>query len=78
MGIRPFLENSDGGVFEPDDIKAMSMALNDVCQGLKLDGNTTARQTVAIRIIELYQRGEHSPTRLRDQLLKEATGGTGC
>jgi hypothetical protein len=76
MDIRQYAD--DGGVFDPDDIKAMSMALGDVCEKLKLDGDVKAREIVAIRIIELARRGERSPTRLRDQLLREANGGTGC
>jgi hypothetical protein len=76
MDIRQYAD--DGGVFGPDEIKAMSMALDDVCRELKLDSDAKAREIVAIRIIELALRGERSPTRLRDQLLREANGGTGC
>jgi hypothetical protein len=74
--IRPFLEGES--VFEPSDLKAMSMALEDVCKALKLDGNAKAREVVAVRLIELARRGERNPTRLRDRLLREAIGGTGC
>jgi xanthine dehydrogenase YagR molybdenum-binding subunit len=69
---------SQDKAFEPHDIRAMSMALDEVCQALKLDGNAKAREIAAIRIIELAQRGERSPTRLRDRVLQEANGGTGC
>ena len=65
-------------VFGPDEIKDMSMAMDAVCKALKLDGNHKAKEIVAIRIIELARRGERSPTRLRDQLLQDANGGTGC
>jgi hypothetical protein len=58
--------------FQPDDIKAMSMALDDLCKELKLDGNANAKETIAIRIIELARRGERSPTKLRDRVLHEA------
>ena len=64
-------------VFDPDEIRAMSMALDDVCKALELDGNVKAREVVAIRIIELARRGERSPTRLRDRVVNEANGGTG-
>jgi hypothetical protein len=58
-------------VFEPHDIKAMSMALDDVCAALKLrDGS--AKEVIAARIIDLARRGERSPTRLRDRVLYEA------
>jgi hypothetical protein len=49
--------------FQPDDVKAMSMALDALCRELKLDGDTTAKETVAVRIIELARRGERSPTK---------------
>ena len=39
----------------------MSIALDDVCKALKLDGNVKAKEIVAIRIIELARRGERSP-----------------
>jgi hypothetical protein len=64
--------------FGPSDINAMSIALDEVCKALRLDGNAKAKEVVAIRIIELARRGERSPTRLRDRLLTEANGGTGC
>jgi hypothetical protein len=62
----------EAGVFEQADIKAMSMALDDVCKSLDLKGDERARETVAVRIIELARRGERSPTKLRDRLLAEA------
>jgi hypothetical protein len=68
----------DHAVFYPDDINAMSMALDDVSKILKLDGNAKAKEIVVLRIIELARRGERSPTKLRDVLLQEANGGSGC
>ena len=76
MPITPFL--SDKAAFNPDDIHMMSQVLKEVCSALKLDGDSTAREVVAIRIIELTKRGERDPTLLRDRLLTEAKGGTGC
>ena len=66
------LPHLQGDSFPPDDIKAMSMALDDVCTELKLDGNANAKETIAVRIIELARRGERSPTKLRDRVLREA------
>jgi hypothetical protein len=60
--------------FQPDDIKAMSLALDDVCKELKLDGNANAKETIAVRIIELARCGERSPTKLRERVLREANG----
>jgi len=74
--IIPFLKD-DAFVFDPADIKAMSMALDDICKSLELNGDKAARETVAVRIIELARRGERSPTRLRDRVLAEANGQVG-
>jgi hypothetical protein len=35
-------------------------------------GNANAKETIAVRIIELARRGERSPTKLRDRVLHEA------
>lgn len=68
--IIPFLGD---GAFEPDDIKAMSMALDDVCRTLNLtDGAKAEREVIAERIIALARQGERSPTLLRDRVLREA------
>jgi hypothetical protein len=67
--ILPYLQDD---AFQPDDITAMSMALDDVCKELKLDGNANAKETIAVRIIELARCGERSPTKLRDRVLREA------
>jgi hypothetical protein len=84
MPISAFLDDqlNDGRpveeVFGPDEIEAMSMALEDVCKALKLDGKGKVREIVALRIIELARRGERSRTKLRDRVLQEANGGSGC
>ena len=59
--IVPFLKN--GSVFDPKDIAAMSMALDDVCNALDLRDDSSARQVIAVRIIDLAKAGERSPTR---------------
>lgn len=68
--ILPFLRTD--AAFDPKDIKAMSMALDDVCKELKLPAGSAAREVVAERIVDLARAGERSPTRLRDRLLHEA------
>jgi hypothetical protein len=73
--IVPFLPEGASlrdSVFEPHDIKAMSMALDDVCAALKLRDDSSAKEVIAARIIDLARRGERSPTRLRDRVLREA------
>jgi hypothetical protein len=69
--ILPFMRGRDG-VFDPKDISAMSMALDDVCKTLKLKDDSVAREVMAVRIIDLAKAGERSPTRLRDRVLHEA------
>lgn len=67
MAITQYLQNEF--TFGPDDIKVMSRALEDACKALNINGDARARQTVAIRIIELTRRGERDPTILRDQVV---------
>ena len=70
MPIHPLLR---AVAFEPCDIQTMSMAFDEVCKALNVpitdDG---AREVIAIRIIDLAERGEHSSIRLRDRVLREA------
>ena len=75
MPIRAYLDGD--GAFAPTDIRAMSIALEDVCEALKLDGNAKAKEVVAERIIELARRGERNADQLRDRVLADAQGGTG-
>jgi hypothetical protein len=66
----------EGAAFNPEDMRAMSMALEDVCKALSVDRHRD-RKVIAIRIVELACRGERSPTKLRDRLLAEANSATG-
>ena len=47
----------EGAAFSPEDIRAMSMALDDVCKTLSVDRHRD-RKVIAIRIVELAHRGE--------------------
>ena len=67
--ILPFVKD---GVFDQKDITTMSMALDDVCKILNLRDGSSAREVIAIRIIDLARAGERNPTRLRDRVLHEA------
>jgi hypothetical protein len=69
--ILPFLRRDDG-VFDPKDVTAMSMALDDICKELNLRDDGAAREVIAVRIIDLAKSGERSPTRLRDRVLQQA------
>jgi hypothetical protein len=48
--ILPYLQDD---AFQPDDIKAMSMALDDLSKELKLDGDANAKKTIAVRIMDI-------------------------
>jgi len=76
--ILKFVQDDEGGTFGPSDITAMSRALDDVCSALNIGTNTTAREVIAMRIIEWARRGERSHAKLRDSVLAEANGGSGC
>ena len=67
--IVPFLRR-DENVFEPNDITAMSTALDDVCNMLDLPEGP-AREVMALRIIDLARAGERNPARLCERVLRE-------
>ena len=67
--IIPFLQDN---AFDPDALRAMSTALEEVCRKLEVNGDRRAREAMAIRIIQLARRGERDPERLSDRLLREA------
>ena len=67
--IIPFLQE---GAFDPEAVEAMSVAMEDVCRTLKVDGDPHAREVLAMRIIDLARRGEREATQLRDRVLLEA------
>ena len=64
------------GVFGPHDLEAMSLAYEEVCEALHINGDAGARQTIAVRVIELARGGQLCPTVLRDRVLTEATADT--
>ena len=60
-------------VFEAHQLKAMSAAFYEVCETMNLQDDSSAKQIIAARIIDLVRRGECSPKRLRDKVLQEAS-----
>jgi hypothetical protein len=69
----PIRAHLSAGTFEPQDIEAMSLALEEVCKALEIQpGATREREAIAVRIIELCRRGERRPDRLAERVLKEA------
>jgi hypothetical protein len=68
--ILPFLR--DQNVFDPKDIVAMSIALDDISEKLKVGHDSTARAVLAARIIDLARLGERDPIRLCNRVIHEA------
>ncbi|HEY1745541.1 MAG TPA: hypothetical protein VGG11_02070 [Xanthobacteraceae bacterium] len=69
--IVPFLRGQS--VFDPEALHAMSAALDQACDALKLsETSARERESVAVRIIELARRGERDATRLCECVLAEA------
>lgn len=65
----PFL---DGRAFRPEDIQAMSTALEDICKTLNLaDEAKSERELLARKIIIFAGQGERNPALLRDRILTE-------
>lgn len=71
------LPSVSAGVFEPNDVDAMSLAYEEVCNALHIDGEARAREAIAARVIGFTQRGDRCPTVIRDRVLAEASAGTG-
>ena len=71
VDIVPFLHGRVA--FDPKDIEAMSMALDDVCKTLNLsDDAKVEREVIALRIIGLARQGERSRQLLRDRILQDS------
>ena len=71
MPIYRLLERSG---FDPEHVSAMSIAFEEALGKLGLkDRADPLCEIVAKKIIELGQRGERDPLRLRDQALAELT-----
>ena len=71
MPIVPFL---GGAAFEPETIRVMSIALEEVCKELGLSLNPATR-LVAEKIIQLAQWGIREPETLRALFRPNSTNG---
>jgi hypothetical protein len=69
MPIRSYL--NDHSAFAPDDIDAMSRALEETCKALHIDGRAKDREIIAVRIVDLARNGVVDATALRDRVLAE-------
>ena len=58
------IPSSQDDAFDPDALRAMSIALEEVCRTLQVDGDQRAREVMAVRIVELARRGERDPSGL--------------
>jgi hypothetical protein len=68
MAIYRLLKN---GVFGPDEIKVLTTAYEEALRALRLkDRSDPATEVIARRIIELAQRGERDPARLREYAIR--------
>jgi len=67
--IRRFIE--DHAAFQPEDIEAMSKALEDSCKALQIDGDVHDRQVIAVRIIDLAREGITDANALSERVIAE-------
>ena len=75
MAITPFLGDN---VFGPREIRAMSVALEDLYKILNVaDGTKSEREFLAQSIIALARQGERDAPALRDRILREIAHGKG-
>lgn len=73
MTIVPFLKEN---VFGPQDIQAMSTALEDVCNILNLPNEAKSdRELLAQKIVALAHQGDRNAALLRDRVLREVAYG---
>jgi hypothetical protein len=68
MAIYRLLKNR---AFGPDEIKVLTTAYEDALRALRLTNRSDpATELIAKKIIELAQRGERDPVRLRERAIQ--------
>jgi hypothetical protein len=67
----------DNGVFDPEIAADMAAAVDEVSKALGVNGDKRARETIAVRAVELARRGDRDPKTLRDHLLQEVATARG-
>lgn len=68
MAIYRLLKN---GAFGPDDVTVLATAYEQALRALRLkDRSDPATEMIAKKIIELAQRGERDPVRLREYAIR--------
>jgi len=68
MPIRSYLD--DHSAFHPDEIDAMSRALEETCKALHINGQARDRETIAARIIDLARNGVIDAKVLSDRVVE--------
>jgi len=69
MPIRPYLQ---GQAFDPDSIRVMSVAFENVCHQLGiLDKHDAVTKIVARTVIDMAQRGYRDEDSLTDAVMQE-------
>jgi hypothetical protein len=72
MPITPFLASQP---FDPEVVREMSVAFDDVCESLGLRRRSDPAEIVAKKIIELAQRGVRDSAALSERVLRELNFG---
>jgi hypothetical protein len=71
MPLTPFLNEAS---FDPDAVKAMTVAFDAVCKALQLlHRSDPIAEIVARKVIEVAGTGERNPERIRDLVLLALT-----
>jgi len=59
-------------VFEPEEIHALAVAVDDICREMDLPATATvAREVIATRVIDLAREGLIDPAHLKGRVLHE-------
>ncbi len=69
MPIRAYF--SEHAVFEPETVAAMSVALEEACKALHIDGQIQDREIIATRIIDLARGGMVDAAALSGRVIDE-------
>jgi hypothetical protein len=69
MPIRSYLD--DHSAFDPDQIDAMSRALEETCRALHINGQIQVREIIAARIIDLARDGVLDAKALSERVMAE-------
>ena len=69
MPIRSYLD--DHSAFDPDEIDAMSRALEETCKALHINGEARDRESIAARIIDLARNGILDAKALSQRVIAE-------